>query len=342
MAAPTIPKTHRAVTAVTQPKGFKIIEKPLPVVEDDEILVKVRTTSLNPTDWKAVFLFNMAKDESSVGCDFAGDVVQIGKNATGKGADLGDAVAGFLIVQNDPTNAGFQEYIKTRPQSVIVIPKDKISYQQAAPFGVALSTAVQALYHGLNLPPPWEPAKETFPILIWGGSTAIGIYAIKLAKLSGLSVLTTASPKNHDFLKELGADVVFDYKDPDAPRLIREWSHGGISAALDTVSDQDSVPLVAQALGDKGGKIITVLPPGPTGRSNVETSLTWVSTGIDPSHPESFSKMSDWYRRVPGYVSELNIMPIKIWEGGLDAIPEALEYMKAGKVSAQKIVVNVS
>ncbi|KAG9010810.1 hypothetical protein FRB94_009717 [Tulasnella sp. JGI-2019a] len=322
MAAPTIPKTHHAVTAVTQPKGFKIIEKPLPVVEDDEILVKVRTTSLNPTDWKAVFLFNMAKDESSVGCDFAGDVDS----------------SSFKTIR--PMLAF--KYIKTRPQSVIVIPKDKISYQQAAPFGVALSTAVQALYHGLNLPPPWEPAKETFPILIWGGSTAIGIYAIKLAKLSGLSVLTTASPKNHDFLKELGADVVFDYKDPDAPRLIREWSHGGISAALDTVSDQDSVPLVAQALGDKGGKIITVLPPGPTGRSNVETSLTWVSTGIDPSHPESFSKMSDWYRRVPGYVSELNIMPIKIWEGGLDAIPEALEYMKAGKVSAQKIVVNVS
>ncbi|KAG9035680.1 hypothetical protein FRB95_010918 [Tulasnella sp. JGI-2019a] len=322
MAAPTIPKTHHAVTAVTQPKGFKIIEKPLPVVEDDEILVKVRTTSLNPTDWKAVFLFNMAKDESSVGCDFAGDVDS----------------SSFKTIR--PMLAF--KYIKTRPQSVIVIPKDKISYQQAAPFGVALSTAVQALYHGLNLPPPWEPAKETFPILIWGGSTAIGIYAIKLAKLSGLSVLTTASPKNHDFLKELGADVVFDYKDPDAPRLIREWSHGGISAALDTVSDQDSVPLVAQALGDKGGKIITVLPPGPTGRSNVETSLTWVSTGIDPSHPESFAKMSDWYRRVPGYVSELNIMPIKIWEGGLDAIPEALEYMKAGKVSAQKIVVNVS
>lgn len=77
--------------------------------------------------------------------------------------------------------------------------------------GIALSTAVQALYHRLHLPTPWAPATESFPvralscsndgtvlnsssterqILIWGGSTAVGMYAIKRAKLSGLTVAT--------------------------------------------------------------------------------------------------------------------------------------------------------
>jgi hypothetical protein len=48
------------------------------------------------------------------------------------------------------------------------------------------------------------------------------------------------------------------------------------------------------------------------------------------------------YRRLPEYASELNVVPLKIWEGGLDAVPEALDYMQAGKVSAQKIIIKVA
>ncbi|KAG9035669.1 hypothetical protein FRB95_010907 [Tulasnella sp. JGI-2019a] len=342
MSSTDIPNTHRAVTAVIEPRGYKVITKPLPIPADNEILVKVRASSLNPTDWKSVYVFNRAKDGNSVGSDFAGDVVHVGKDAARKGVKLGDAVAGFVLAHRDPANSGFQEYLKVRPESVLVFPKDKISYQQAAPFGVALSTAVQALYHRLELPTPWAPGKEAFPILIWAGSTAVGIYAIKLAKLSGLLVATTASPRNHEFLKQLGADAVFDYKDPEAPRLIREWSHDKITVALDTVSEQGSTQLAAQALGNKGGKIITLLPVESTGRADVEAQMTLVPTGIDPTVPEDFAKLSDWYRKAPPYLSEFNVVPIKVWENGLDGAPDALEYMKAGKVSAQKIVLNIA
>ncbi|KAG8875067.1 hypothetical protein FRB98_008107 [Tulasnella sp. 332] len=165
MSTPTIPETHRAVTATTNPKGYKILEKPLPVVADDEIPPQHGLES--------------------------GDVVYVGNNAEGKGVKLGDPVAGFTAAHRfDPANAAFQEYIKTRPESVFMVPTDKISYQQAAPFGVALSTSVQGLYEQLDLPWSWAPAKEAFPILVWGGFTAVGIYAIKLAKLSGLLVAT--------------------------------------------------------------------------------------------------------------------------------------------------------
>ncbi|KAG8846756.1 hypothetical protein FRB96_001781 [Tulasnella sp. 330] len=339
MSTATIPKTHRAVVATTNPKGYKIVEKALPIVADDEILIKIRATSLNPADWKAVHTINWAKEGGSVGCDFAGDVIHLGKNAEGKGVKLGDAVAGFTVpylYDND------NEYTKIRPESVFVIPTDKISYQKAAPFGVALSTAAHALYDRLNLPRPWAPAQEPFPILIWAGSTAIGIYATKLAKLSGLLVATTASPKNHALLKEVGADAVFDYKDPEAPRLIKEWSHGKITIALDAISEQGSTALAGQALGDKGGKIAIVSRTATTGRADVKAVSTMIVAGLDPAERESFANLSDWYRRLPEYASQLNVVPIKIWEGGLDAVPEALGYMQAGKVSAQKIVLNVS
>ncbi|KAG8995411.1 hypothetical protein FRB93_001139 [Tulasnella sp. JGI-2019a] len=256
MSTITIPKTHRAVTTVTEPKGYKIITKPLPVPADDEILVNVRAASLNRTDRKGLYIFNRAKDGNFVGNDFAGDVVHLGKGAVGKGVKLGDAVAGFVMAHRDPANSGFQECVK-----VLVFPKGNISYQQAAPFGIALSTTVQAVHHRLELPTPWAPAKEAFPILIWGCSTAVGIYAIKLAKLSGF--------------------------------------------------------LVAM---------------------NQDNSVLMLCSTISAD----FAKLSNWYRKAPAYLSELNVIPIKVWENGLDGGPDALEYLKTGKASAQKIVLNVS
>lgn len=59
--------------------------------------------------------------------------------------------------------------------------------------GIALTTSAQALFHALALPTPWAPATETFPVLIWAGSSSVGIYAIKLAKMAGLQIVTCVS-----------------------------------------------------------------------------------------------------------------------------------------------------
>ena len=68
----------------------------------------------------------------------------------------------------------------------------------------------------------------------------MGLFAIALAKLAGLQVVTTASPRNHALLKDLGADAVFDYKDADVASKIKEWAkpHGGITIALDSISEK--------------------------------------------------------------------------------------------------------
>jgi NADPH:quinone reductase-like Zn-dependent oxidoreductase len=66
----------------------------------------------------------------------------------------------------------------------------------------------------LKIPPP-PPETETAEgkwILIWSGATAVGQYAIQLAKLSGLKVATTASPHRWETLKSFGADLIVDYK----------------------------------------------------------------------------------------------------------------------------------
>lgn len=63
---------------------------------------------LTSFDWKYIHLSGKSKEGDSNGCDFAGDVVKLGKSAGGKGVELGDVVAGFVLPPNDPTNGSFQ------------------------------------------------------------------------------------------------------------------------------------------------------------------------------------------------------------------------------------------
>lgn len=75
---------------------------------------------------------------------------------------------------------------------------------------------------------------KALQILIWSGAPGVGLYAIRLAKLSGAEVVTTAGPHSHERLKKLGADAVFDYKDPEVSKKIREW--GTVDFAFDCIS----------------------------------------------------------------------------------------------------------
>ncbi|KAF8311484.1 NAD(P)-binding protein [Clavulina sp. PMI_390] len=122
-----------------------------------------------------------------------------------------------------------------------------LSYEDAASMGgIALSTAVLSLIYRLGLPKPWGPKPErASPILIWAGSTSVGLCAIQVAKLCDprIPVITTASPHNFELVKSRGADVVFNYKDPNVSQKIRGWLEAngfseGIRRGMDCISEQ--------------------------------------------------------------------------------------------------------
>ena len=98
-----------------------------------------------------------------------------------------------------------------------------------------LTTIGQALgfYKTFRLPLPSSPASEPFPILINGGSTSTGMWAIQYAKLSGLEVIATASPTNFEYLKWLGADAVFDYNSPTCGSDINKHTQNKLKYAWD-------------------------------------------------------------------------------------------------------------
>jgi NADPH:quinone reductase-like Zn-dependent oxidoreductase len=124
-------------------------------------------------------------------------------------------------------------------------------------------TALQCLHQTLELPSPFEARPTADPqrsILIWGGSSAVGQYAIQFAKLGGLRVLTTASSKNFDLVRGLGADEVFDYRDEGVVENIRAATGNALDIAIDTISEGKTPEQVTGAIGDKGGKVAIILP----------------------------------------------------------------------------------
>ena len=100
---------------------------------------------------------------------------------------------------------------------------------------------------------------------------AVGQCLIQLAHASGYKIVTTASPRNFELVKSLGADEVFDYKDPEVVTKIKNVTGDSITSAVDAISEADSQRISAESLSPAGGKIILVQYPkeGATDRKNV-------------------------------------------------------------------------
>jgi NADPH:quinone reductase-like Zn-dependent oxidoreductase len=82
-----------------------------------------------------------------------------------------------------------------------------------------------------------------------------------LAHAYGYRVIATASPKNNELVKSLGADVVFDYNDTDVAMKCREATEDSIALGVDTIAEGDSFENCIRSFGKDGGKLITLLPP---------------------------------------------------------------------------------
>lgn len=163
----------------------------IPSIQPDEALVRVRYVALNPVDAKSVDL--SPTQGATVGCDFAGEVVEIGA-AVEKPLTAGDRVCGCIFGNNpaQPGNGAFAEFVAVPGDLLLRVPAE-MTLQSAATLGVGLATSGLALYQALELPWPrldlFEPetqvvaeASSTSFILISGGGTATGTLAIQLAR----------------------------------------------------------------------------------------------------------------------------------------------------------------
>ncbi|KAF8311485.1 GroES-like protein [Clavulina sp. PMI_390] len=342
---------QRALVVESNGKAKIITSKAYPTISPEEVIVNIKAVTLNPTDWKHLEGIRGAlAPDTSLGSDFAGDIVEVGSEAESKGFKVGDAVAGFTRGGAlDKDNGSFQEYIKMRAEHVWHKPAT-LSYEDAASMGgIALSTAVFSLLYRLGLPKPWEPKPEkAAPILIWAGSTSVGLFAIRLAKLCDprIPVVTTASPHNFELVKARGADAVFDYKDPQVSKKIKEWAaengySEGIRLGLDCISEQGSTALVTEAMSGGLLNVLMVVSPveGKSWSNNVEVKRIFVYDVLDPNNAQDFADIYEWNQHLPSLVTEKhfgNAIPLDL-SNGLENIPSGLEKLRSGKVSGSKL-----
>ncbi|EED13651.1 zinc-binding oxidoreductase ToxD, putative [Talaromyces stipitatus ATCC 10500] len=328
-------------------------DRAVPKLRDDYILVKPVAVALNPTDWKHA-AFGLAADGGLLGCDFAGVVEEVGSKVT-KQWKKGDRLAGVAHGGNlvQPEDGAFAEHILAKGDIQIKIP-DSLSFEDAASLTLGINTVMQGLFQkALKLNWPSDPVKDQTPVLIYGGSTATGALGIQFAKLAGYAVITTCSPRNFDYVKSLGADKTFDYNEPNVGAKIREYTQDNLKYAWDTISDENSAKICADALtsesGAKYGNILTAKSP----REDVETVNTLMYTVFGeefkfgaqpfPAIPEDFEYTKKFIALVEKLLAEgkLKAHRVKVGADGLKGVLAGLEDLKNGKVSGEKLVYRV-
>jgi len=345
----TIPATTKTLVQV----GKEIVLKDTPVPEpgENEVLVKTKTIGLNPIDVSAHKFF--PNDGAYIGCDLAGEVVKLGRNLK-VDLKLGDPVSAVVAGDAVSGRGAFSEYVNVLSDLTWKIPPGTLTFAQAVATGSPLNTAFQALHGAKELALPQRldstPADNTW-VFIYGGSSGVGQFGIQLAKLSGYKVVTVASPRNHEFLKGLGADAIYDYRDPEMVQKVKDAAGNKISHVLDTVASKDtqfaSIKVLAE---DKPGRVLIVLPHSEgiqDVRKDVHVAMINLFTsygyGYGPTGPDeqARSALAAFLLKVPGLIKagKLKNIPVKKFYGGLDkVVSDGFDYIAQGKVSAEKIV----
>ncbi len=157
-------------------------------------------------------------------------------------------------------HGAFQKYTTCREVVVAKIP-DNLPFAEAVVLPLALSTSMVALFELLQLALPSTESRSTGKsVLVWGGSSSIGSIAIQLVAAAGYKVITTASAKNHEYVKALGATAVFDHSDPNVTSLLIEALKGSDCAGVyDCIGTDETKAACADILGKMGGGVLPVV-----------------------------------------------------------------------------------
>jgi len=239
------------------------VERPEP--KSDEVLVQTRAAAVNPVDWKIRDglgeLFGL-KLPIVLGCEIAGTIEKVGNDV--RDFKEGAAVYGYVSLQR---NGGYAEYTIAKTDEIALKPEN-LDFENAAAVAVGALTSWQAIFDSANL-------QGGQRILITGASGGVGSMAVQLAKAKGALVIATASGKNEDFVRSLGADEFIDYTREKFEAVVKE-----VDVVYDTVGG-DTLDRSFQTLKRGGFLVTTVAPPSEEKAEKFDVRIAMV--GVEPS-----------------------------------------------------------
>ncbi|KAE9379911.1 putative zinc binding dehydrogenase [Stipitochalara longipes BDJ] len=344
---PTI-KTTRRVVSIPQPQA-------------DEVLIKVIATGSNPKDWKASQRHEEGEGLNQ-GDDIAGEVVKVGSNVFE--FVPGDRVAAFHRLWQP--HGSYAQYSIAPATTTFRLPPN-ISYEGAATIPLAAMTAALALYQSLKLPLPWNPATSEKGILIYGGASAVGAFALQFAKLSGLSPIVAVAGNGIEFVKSLNAAThIIDYRRGKVVEDIQAALNGTtLNCAFDAISYNKSYETIAQTLGVTSGGVeayVDVVDVPADDRANpdaanwkwpagITVTCTLVSSAYGAPHGHRTEEQAKtdrdfayaFYRYISLLLAEGRFKPhpYEVLPNGLDSVAEGIQRLFDRSVSAKKLVYRV-
>jgi len=264
---------------------LQLMELPVPEVGPDEILIRVKAAGVNPVDWKirAGFLEGRLPHQFPIilGWDAAGVIEKVGANVTR--LQVSDEVMTYArkpIIQWGT----YAEYLVV-PESNVAKKPAKLAFEEAAALPLAGLTAYQALFDALKL-------QKGKTILIHAGAGGVGSYAIQLAKDIGAHVITTASKKNYDYVKTLGADQAIDYNEADFRAVIKETYPDGIDTVFDLIGG-DIQEQSFEVLKDRGRFVSILAIPNEEKFKQQGYAIHYVFVAPNASQLEQLAQMVD-------------------------------------------------
>jgi NADPH:quinone reductase-like Zn-dependent oxidoreductase len=288
------------------PEVMQLEDVAVPKAGPNGVLVRIHATSVNPIDWR--LRQGMLRAIMPVvfpviwGADCSGVVEEVGNAVTLFGP--GDEVYGFKDGRVAKTYRGTYAEYAVLPENALARKPASLTHEEAASVPLAALTAWQALVMQGRL-------KRGDRVLVHAGAGGVGIFAIQIAKAFGAYVAATASARNQDFLREMGADLAIDYQHD---RLQDKVS--GCDLVLDGVGE--SVWASSLAVMKRGGKLMSLLAPIPR-----------EGAGKLRFYGRAGSHMAAWIVRATLGVKRLQLTQAKPFGGELTKISALIE---AGKV----------
>ncbi|KAF3052480.1 hypothetical protein E8E11_010657 [Didymella keratinophila] len=324
---------------------LEIVDPPHPA--EHELLVENAYVAQNPTDVQS-FDNNAFGDGAVLGCDFVGRVKKVGKNVSHRKS--GDMIAGLIWGGEIKGFGAYADYTIANEFISFEVPS-AISLQAAATVPLACCTSWLALFSKDCLAIDRKSGKQT-SVLIWGGSSSVGLYAIQLARLHNFNVVTVCSPKHHNYVKDLGAHHVFDYKSDDVVDKIKEAAPR-LQYIFDTIGDKTSSATSSHALGEAGGTLCTVRPgkantEGVSSQAKVTDVLVWTAFLKDhqykefkwPANKDDHNLAAELFKKLPNWLEDGTVKPnkTKVLKPLNDKLLEGFQEYRDGKISGYKIV----
>jgi len=328
-----IPEVMRAVALLAPNKALDLadLEMQVPTCAENELLIKVESVGLNPMDaqYAKTGFCNRWEYPHVLGLDAVGLVVKAGR---GVHPNVGERVMWHANIDGQGV---LSEYAKVPNFAVSIVP-ETVDVNEAATLPSAGMAAIIAITKVHLL--------EGFTIFVESGAGAVGQFAIQLAKQSGADVFTTASKRNHNLVKKLGADVVFDYQEKNlCEKLNRELGAQGFDAVIDSIGGESTIRNIK--LMRFCGRVACLKPlpifedyllyKKAPNISIVSLDGAWLSNNLCAQQKMSFMGASLLENVAKG---DLKVPAISLVEFNANSISAALNKQLAGGFTGKQIV----